>query len=100
MDGHTFASKREAERYAELRLLGKAGEIEALELQPKFLLYVIPYKPPYRRIDVGVYIADFSYIEKDEMVVEDVKSPATRTPLYRLKKKMVEALYGIMVRET
>ena len=36
VDGVTFASKAEARRYAELKLLEQAGEIKGLELQPKF----------------------------------------------------------------
>lgn len=43
VDGHKFPSKREARRYQELVLLAKAGEIDDLELQPRF-----PY-PPFER---------------------------------------------------
>lgn len=41
LDGHAFASKAESHRYAELKLLEKAGEIESLELQPAFPLRVL-----------------------------------------------------------
>lgn len=44
-------------------------------------------------------MADFSYHENGILVVEDVKSKATKTPLYQLKKKLVKALYGIDVKE-
>ena len=38
IDGHEFPSKKEGNRYLELKLLQKAGEISNLELQPRFLL--------------------------------------------------------------
>jgi hypothetical protein len=40
IDGITFDSKKEAQRYCELRLLQKAGEITHLELQPAFRLAI------------------------------------------------------------
>ena len=95
VDGVTLDSKREANRYAELKLLETAGEIEALEVHPRFDLRV-------KRIIVGVYEADFRYFDKRMnryvYVVEDVKG--VRTAVYRLKKRLMEALYGIEVRET
>ena len=103
LDGITFASKREAERYAELRLLEKAGEITGLELQPRFPLMAKSIAAhDFNWVQVGTYVADFRYRHTGSLVVEveDVKSPATRTPLYKLKKKLVEVLYGITVRET
>ena len=49
---------------------------------------------------VGYWSGDFAYNRKDgSAVVEDVKQPATRTAVYRLKKKMVEATYGLQVTE-
>lgn len=91
IDGHTFASAKEAERYQELRLLEKAGEISRLECQVKYT------------VDIGDhhicnYYADFHYRDwRGWLVVEDVKG--YRTPVYRLKKKLVEALYGIEITE-
>ena len=38
IDGHTFDSAREAERYCELKVMAKAGVIKHLELQPSFPL--------------------------------------------------------------
>jgi len=98
--GVRFASKAEARRYQELLLLGRAGEIRNLELQPRFPLHVGGEQ-------VAVYVADFRYEERsidafNECywfdVVEDVKG--MKTPVYRMKKKMVEAQYGIRIRET
>lgn len=46
--------------------------------------------------------AQYAYTEQDgEMVVEDVKSPATRKkPEYVLKRKMMLFFHGIRIRET
>lgn len=96
VDGIRFASKAEARRYSELRMLERAGEIVKLELQPKFPLMHAGKK-------LATYIADFRYVVPgyrpltDREVVEDVKG--MKTPVYRLKKKMVEAQYGIEITE-
>lgn len=112
IDGHTFASKAEAKRYGELRLLEKAGEIERLELQPKFPIYAVsllsdPDEPPelpfkeVRLTKVGRYTADFKYFDKRKRqeVIEDIKSSATSTQAYRLRKRHVEAQYGVTITE-
>lgn len=107
VDGIEFASKREAHRYGELKLLQLAGEIHKLRLQPAFDLAVMPL--PNRDelpIKIGQYRADFVYCEcrrgaqcvGSRTVVEDSKG--MRTPLYKWKKKHVEAQYGIEIRET
>jgi hypothetical protein len=94
IDGIRFASKKEGKRYAELKLLAKAGEINALHVQPEF-------KVEINGRYVFTYIADFSYWQGDEtggrMHYEDVKG--VRTPVYRLKKKIVEAVHSIEITE-
>jgi hypothetical protein len=108
LDGVVFASKAEGRRYGELKLLEKAGEIRGLVLQPHYPLFVKPLLGVM--VPIGEYIADFSYEERVRDVkadlldtkgwraaVEDVKG--FRTPLYRWKKKHVEAQYGIQIRE-
>ena len=90
VDGFIFASKREAKRYSELKLAERNGDISNLELQPKFPLIVNGKK-------VATYIADFRYTERGEVVIEDSKG--FRTAIYRLKKKMVEAQYGVEIIE-
>jgi hypothetical protein len=98
VDGIRFASKREARRYFELKMLERAGEIKELSLQPKFPLYVAS---PHRteRIKVCDYIADFRYRKGPTglLVIEDAKG--MKTPVYRLKKKMFEAQYGLQITE-
>ena len=91
VDGIIFDSKREAARYMELMLLQKAGEISHLELQPSFDCIVNEKK-------ICSYHADFRYFTANGCVVEDVKG--VRTEVYRLKKKLVEALYpGVKIQE-
>lgn len=87
VDGHSFASKAEARRYGELKLLERAGEITHLQLQPSFPLEVQGKK-------IGRFTGDFAYVEHDTCVVEDVKSPATaNNTAYRLRKKLFRALW-------
>jgi hypothetical protein len=91
VDGVAFASKKEAARYVVLKAMQAAGQIRGLELQPKYWLMV-------GKTPVGSYIADFKYFDINGcMVVEDVKG--FKTPVYRLKKKIVEAQYGFKVHE-
>jgi hypothetical protein len=95
-----FHSKKEARRYQELRLLEKAGEIRNLEIQPTFPLYVA--KGDGVPAHVADYVSDFRYfdVRAGSQRIEDVKGGrATKTPIYRLKKRMVEALYGIEITE-
>lgn len=91
IDNITFASKREAARYQELLLLERAQEILDLRLQVKYPLVVRLHK-------VGTYIADFVYKEGGREIVEDAKG--VKTAVYRLKKKLMRAIYEIDIRET
>lgn len=101
VDGIRFASKKEGERYIHLKIRESRGEISRLELQPAFPL-VINDRPVLMR-SAGFpngrkakYVADFSYLEGDGVcVVEDVKG--MDTPVSRLKRALVEAIYGIRV---
>jgi hypothetical protein len=99
VDGISFASKAEARRYSELKLLAKAGKIECLELQP---VYELLAPPPAGFLEwpvVGKYVADFRYFDMTTgaHIVEDVKG--FKTELYRWKKRHVEAQYGITITE-
>ena len=92
VDGIRFASMREANRYVELMLLARVGDITDLECQPRYRLEV-------RGKLIATYVADFRYRRAGDLVVEDVKSQPTRTPVYRLKAKLLEALHGIRIVE-
>lgn len=94
VDGVVFDSKREAARWTELRAMEKAGEISDLRRQVPFALVV-------NRKLICNYKADFTYRRDGKEVVEDVKSAHTRTlPEYRLKKKLMDAVYGVEIVET
>lgn len=95
IDGIRFASQAEAKRYSELKTLEKANEISALVLQPKFPLYDVT------GFCVGHWIADFQYRchRRGTTIVEDVKSKATRTALYRWKKRHFESQYRMQITE-
>ena len=100
VDGITFDSKKEANRWAELKLLERAGEISFLERQPSFVL--IPKQVRDGKVieRQTVYNADFTYQDNKtgETVVEDVKG-GIRTKEYILKRKLLLWEYGIIVKE-
>ena len=93
VDGITFSSKAEARRYGELQLLVRAGLIADLKLQPKFDLTV-------NGVKVCAYVADFQSTRKGVLIIEDVKSPATKTRVYAIKKKLMQAIHGLHITET
>jgi hypothetical protein len=84
MDGITFDSKKEARRYAKLKLLMRAGEIENLECHPSLTITIGGMK--VCRVE-----ADFAYFEKGKRVFEDTKG--IQTAISRLKEKLVRACY-------
>jgi hypothetical protein len=92
VDGIEFQSKREAVRYGALKLLQSAGEITGLERQVRFAIDVAG-------LHICDYVADFCYHAVDgTSVVEDVKG--MRTPIYRLKRKLMKAVHAIDIVET
>ena len=83
VDGIVFDSKKESIRYAELKLLERAGLIECLELQPSWDVYINGQK-------LCKYTADFCYFDKKlGSIVEDVKSRGgtEKDPSFRLRKR-------------
>lgn len=94
-DGIRFASKKEAKRYGELKLMEKAGELFRLELQKVFYLHASSAR--FGPMLIGKYVADFVYWRNGEHIIEDVKG--FKTPLYRWKKRHVEAQYGVKIVE-
>lgn len=112
-DGIFFDSKKEARRYAELKMLLKVGAISHLELQKPFELIPAQYEPVARygkngkRLKDGkkciekscVYKADFVYIDNEtgQQVVEDTKG--MRTTDYIIKRKLMLYVHGIRIRE-
>lgn len=96
IDGYKFDSKVEGNRYLELKLMLRAGVIKDLRMQVSFEL--IPKQQGERAC---TYKADFVYtdIATGKQVVEDVKSEATKTPEYRIKRKLMLWVHGIRVVE-
>lgn len=90
--GRRFASKAEAQRFLDLTLLQKVGQIADLECQPRFPIVINGLK-------VCTYVADFRYRETATgcVVIEDVKGVRTRD--FVIKKKLMAAVHGIEVRE-
>ena len=101
VDGIVFDSKKEAERYTELHALEKLGLISNLERQKRYLLIPSQKDPETGKVleRPCYYIADFVYVltKTGEIVVEDAKG--VRTPVYKIKKKLMLERYGIQVRE-
>lgn len=99
-NGILFDSAKEARRWQELNLMVRAGEIRNLRRQVEFILIPVQRdangKMVFRECK---YIADFVYMENGEMVVEDVKSPATKTKEYGIKKKLMYREFGLLIRE-
>lgn len=95
-----FKSRKEAQRYDELMLMLKAGQIHELKLQPQFTLQEAYTTPEGVRVRAIRYVADFSYNTGNGLVVEDVKGgKATQTRVYKLKKKLMQDRFGITVQE-
>ena len=88
LDGITFDSKKEADRYAILKILEKGNLIKQLELQKRFLIVPSIANNFGQKEKAAYYVADFYYFdnEKGHYVAEDVKG--IRTPLYKLKRKL------------
>lgn len=118
-----FDSQKEARRFDELMVL-QAGQIKELKLQPEFTLREAYTDPEGWHIRPLKYKADFSYMERVNAspsglwpatspqgeawgfcaeqwrhVVEDVKSKATKTRVYEMKKQMMLEKFQIWIRE-
>lgn len=99
-DGKTFDSQKEAQRYAELRLLERGKVISDLRWQVKFDLLPAQKGADGKVIERAVsYVADFTYVDKrtGEFIVEDAKGMKTKE--YILKRKMMLYFHGIQIRE-
>ena len=93
-----FDSKKEANRYAELKLMERAGLIQNLRRQVRYELIPSQYKDGKCLYRSCTYVADFVYTQNCETVVEDTKG--FKTPEYIIKKKLMYQVHGIVIRET
>lgn len=97
IDGITFDSKREGERYRQLSMLESAGKIQYLTLQPVYELAPAVTIQGKKKQALR-YVADFRYIENGKTVVEDVKG--MKTDIYIIKRHLMKHLHGIDILET
>ena len=95
VDGIRFDSQKEADRWQELLLMQRAGEITGLVRQVR--IEIIPKTKLYRAVS---YVADFVYFDKKtgKTVYEDCKG--YRTKEYLLKRKILYWRHGIEIKET
>ena len=104
IDGIKFDSTKEGNRYRELKLMLKAGEIYNLRLQVPYELVpkVTGREPTTGRMVTErrmTYVADFVYVDRrtGKEVVEDAKG--FRTPEYKCKRKIFLWRYGFPITE-
>lgn len=112
-DGQVFDSRKEYNRYFELKMLEHAGQITDLKRQVKFVLIPSQYAESDEVYTKGprkgqkkqgpllekecAYYADFTYKVNGKLVVEDTKGMITKD--YILKRKMMLHFYGVRIRE-
>jgi hypothetical protein len=97
IDGHTFDSKKEAEFYGQLKIKKNAGLIKDFQMQVRYDIIV-------NSIMIGKYFLDF-LIENNDGSIEyiDIKGKDSntnkfiKTGVFALKKRLVEAIYGINI---
>ena len=117
VDGIKFDSKKEATRYKELKTLERAGIIQDLQRQVKYVLIPAQYEPSGEIYTKGkekgkpkkgklierecAYYADFVYTENGKTVVEDVKGyrDGQAYNLFTIKRKLMLYVHGIIVKE-
>ena len=104
-------SQKEARRFDELSALERAGTIRDLRMQVDFTLQEAYTDGEGRRVRAIRYRADFTYekVRGDPwteyngsfwvLVVEDVKSRATRTKEYIMKRKLMKERFNIDIQE-
>lgn len=114
-DGQMFDSKKEAYRWAELKLLERSGHISDLQRQVRFVLIPAQYETYERygkkgqRLKDGqrllekecAYVADFVYVENGKKVVEDIKGckEGITYQYFVLKRKLMLYIHGIRIIE-
>lgn len=119
-DGFTFGSKKEAMRWAELKLLERSGHITKLQRQVPFELIPAYYEevptgevykigekkgqPKMKKVCIEnavKYVADFVYTENGKKIVEDTKGcrAGITYNYFVLKRKLMLWVHGIRVKE-
>ena len=100
-DNIQFDSKKEMQRYFQLKDMQERGEISSLRLQVPYEIIPKQIKKNGKCERKCVYIADFVYEKDGETVVEDVKGyrRSTAYAVFSLKRKLMLQVFGIEVRE-
>lgn len=95
VDGITFPSQKEGNRYIELKFWQMAGEISDLTVQPEFELQAKFTDQTGKKHQPIIYKSDFSYLEKGDSLytIEEVKG--MKTPVFKIKWKLVLKQYGL-----
>lgn len=95
-DGIKHASRKEANRWCELKMLERAGKISDLKRQVRYELI-----PPQEGERAVTYVADFVYTDdKGNTIVEDTKGGnATKTDAYVIKRKLMLHIHKIRISE-
>lgn len=100
--GERFDSQGEFNRWCELKMLEKAGQITDLKRQVHFELVPAQYaivEGKQRCVErKAEYVADFVYTEGGVTIVEDYKG--FETDAFKLKRKLMLWEYGIRIRLT
>ena len=97
VDGITFASRAEARRYVELKILEQAGKVTDLQLQVPFVLApAVLIRGANRKSPALRYVADFVFMRDGARVIEDVKGVLTQG--YRIKRHLM-AVQGLYITE-
>lgn len=98
VNGISFPSKWEGQRYGELLMMERQNLIKDLSVHVPFSLDVTT--PAGAMVRIGCYIADAVYWRGERMLIEDSKGAATRKhPLYLWKKAHCEQQYGVEIIE-
>lgn len=113
-DGEKFDSKKEYHMWLKLKRLEEMGEISNLQRQVPFVLIPTQYETYTETTKTGKvkekkrvaekeckYIADFVYTDNntEQVIVLDTKSEATKTPAYKIKKKLMLYIHHIKITE-
>lgn len=97
IDGYKFDSKKESEFYGSLKIKKQAGLIKDFKMQ-------VPYEIIINNIRIANYFLDF-LVENNDGTIEyiDIKgkdkktNKFIKTGVFALKKRLVEAIYGIKI---
>jgi hypothetical protein len=98
VDGITFDSTKESIHYGKLKLLKKAGEIEDFFCQVKFSIDVNKKHIANYFLDFEVWHLDGTKEYIDVKGFDTKRKKYITTDVFQIKKKLVEAIYGITIK--